>query len=67
MSITYYSTKQEMAHFISTLPSNITTHVEGDKTMYCVPDVGFERLIAYITPRGSWINSNHKLSGKKNA
>lgn len=44
---------------------NIIVHYIGNTTRYCVPDDGFQKLIAYETPKGYWVHKDYRKDSNK--
>ena len=47
------------------LPDNATEHKCEDFTAVTIPADGFDKLIVYQGPRGSWVHQNFRVQPKK--
>jgi len=50
---------------IKKLPDNATEHECGDFNAVTIPAGGFEKLIVFNGPNGSWVHQNFKITPKK--
>lgn len=47
------------------LPDNATEHECGDFNAVTIPAEGFEKLIVFNGPRGSWVHRDYREKPKK--
>lgn len=47
------------------LPDNATEHETGDFNAVTVPADGFDKLIVFNGPKGSWVHKDYRVTPKK--